>query len=368
MTITKDNYEEFFLLYVDNELSTQEREAVEDFVKVNPELREELEALLQTQLQAPELSFDKSLLYKPESPVEEELLIQYIDNELDENGRRMVEQRAAENEAVAKELNLLKRTILTPETIPFKNKEVLYRQEARVVSVFTWWRMLAAASVLLIGGLLWISRDALAPVTTPEIANVSPAGQPQATKETHATPLPNNESRDITSAASGAERTLTGGQATEENVSAGKVPAASGNTRPAVEKIRPEPAQAERTGLAQEEVPGKIVESIISDKGPTIGEVAVQTKLAAPETAVKPVILTEEDFIGDEKEALAAVEPGLISPDEVDNKENKLNGNIRGFLRKTSRFINRSKVTEPDTEEEADKSVVRIASFAIAKK
>lgn len=368
MTITKHNYEEFFLLYVDNELNAQERKAVEDFVQVNPELREELETLLQTQLQAPELSFDKSLLYKPEAPVEEELLLRYIDNELDENGCRKVEQHAAENEAVAKELTLLRRTVLTPEIIPFKNKEVLYRQEARVVPIFTWRRMLAAASVLLLGGLLWISRDVLEPVGTPEIANVNPANQTQATKETHTAPLPGSKATDTAPAVTPAEETVEAERATTEDPVTGKIPPASASTLPAIEKIRQERMKTEEKTAIAKEAPVKILERVVGDNGPAIGIAAAQTNLTAPETAVKPLVLTEEDFTGDEKEVLAAVEPGLISLDEVDNKENKLNGNIRGFLRKTSRFINRSKVTEPDTEEESDKSVVRIASFAIAKK
>jgi hypothetical protein len=66
--ITRDNYEEFFLLYTDNELSAADVHAVEQFVADHPDLREELEALLQCRL-SPDthLAFpDPKALLKPE--------------------------------------------------------------------------------------------------------------------------------------------------------------------------------------------------------------------------------------------------------------------------------------------------------------
>ena len=47
MKISRHNYEEFFLLYVDNELSSEDRRMVEDFVQLHPDLNEELELLSQ---------------------------------------------------------------------------------------------------------------------------------------------------------------------------------------------------------------------------------------------------------------------------------------------------------------------------------
>jgi len=92
MVINRNNYEEFFLLYVDGELSAGDRIAVEKFVSANPDLLEEL--------------------------------------------------------------NLLKETVLVADnSITFEHKEELYKEEKKVIG-FYWWRV-AAAVILLFGVGTW---------------------------------------------------------------------------------------------------------------------------------------------------------------------------------------------------------------------
>ena len=82
----------------------------------------------------------------------EEWFVLYTDNELSDEQKLAVEKFAAANPSVQKELELFQKTKLQPEEdIVFLNKESLYRREekVRVVSI-KWWRM-AAAAVLLIG-------------------------------------------------------------------------------------------------------------------------------------------------------------------------------------------------------------------------
>ena len=59
MNINRHNYEAFFLLYVDKELSTADRKAVDVFVKENPDLQMELWALQQTVVKADDIVLDK---------------------------------------------------------------------------------------------------------------------------------------------------------------------------------------------------------------------------------------------------------------------------------------------------------------------
>ena len=50
MNIDRHNYEEYFLLYIDNELSVDQKKQVELFVQENPDLEEELVMLKQSRL------------------------------------------------------------------------------------------------------------------------------------------------------------------------------------------------------------------------------------------------------------------------------------------------------------------------------
>ena len=50
MNINRDNYEEFFVLYIDKELNAAERAAVDAFLNQHPDLRTEFEMLQETVL------------------------------------------------------------------------------------------------------------------------------------------------------------------------------------------------------------------------------------------------------------------------------------------------------------------------------
>jgi hypothetical protein len=92
MKINTTNYEEYFLLYIDNELSLAEIKELELFIKAHPVYEKELALLKQTVLEADEIEYeDKQLLY-----------------------------RYSEMEA----------------TLPSSFKKKLYRQEAKVVEGF----------------------------------------------------------------------------------------------------------------------------------------------------------------------------------------------------------------------------------------
>lgn len=168
MSINRHNYEEFFILYLDNELSSEDRRQVELFVQQHPDLGEELQLLEQTRLEMdPTIIFEaKENLMKPvglgwiNADNQEEWLVQYIDNELINEQKAAVEIYVANNPSVKAELELLQRTKLRPEaSITFFNKELLYRREetpVRFMVPVRLWRVAAAVLLLIaltIGGI-----------------------------------------------------------------------------------------------------------------------------------------------------------------------------------------------------------------------
>ena len=144
--ITRENYEEFFLLYVDGELPMTVRTAVEQFVADNPDLREELTALLQCRVQPDQdPGFrDKESLFQYESS-----MLSYVDGELDDSERSSVEAWVRRSPLAAEDLRQLQMTVSRPDpAVFFPGKESLYRGGRRRVVFLPWLRAGIAAAVL----------------------------------------------------------------------------------------------------------------------------------------------------------------------------------------------------------------------------
>lgn len=161
--INRHNYEEFFLLYVDRELSPAAVTAVEQFIKDNPDLADELTALQQTTLPSDEaLVFDKTSLFrKAENEISidnsTEQFLLYVDDELTPAERQSVETFVLQHPSLQESFVQLKQTKLPAEHIPFPDKQLLYKTESdrKPVIYMRWMRMVAAAAVIAFGFFLW---------------------------------------------------------------------------------------------------------------------------------------------------------------------------------------------------------------------
>ncbi|MGC4035085.1 MAG: hypothetical protein QM764_03925 [Chitinophagaceae bacterium] len=186
MKIDRHNYEEFFLLYVDDELTAEQKRSVDQFVRENPDLAIELEILQQTTLQ-PDDSIvfkGKENLFKTETESiinltnYEEYIISYIDNELSGAERMELFAFAEKHPHVKEELAIYEQTKLQPEKeIFFANKEILYRKEepVKVISI-RWWKVAVAAAVILAIGVTSVKVLNKSTTIEPGVANNTKQG------------------------------------------------------------------------------------------------------------------------------------------------------------------------------------------------
>ncbi len=194
MNINRHNYEEYFLLYIDNELSVADKNMVEAFITANPDLAEELIMLQQSIVKPEEFVFSgKEDLLKPliaDKRIEEKLLL-LLDNELPENEKKQILTLASSNEAIKKEWELLQQVKLSAaDKITFEDKPSLYRKETKIIPV-AWWRVAAAAMLIgfgLWGAVSYLNRNIQNRGS--EMVNISPAKtQPAAVSPKTETPV-----------------------------------------------------------------------------------------------------------------------------------------------------------------------------------
>lgn len=201
MNINRHNYEEYFILYMDNELNSSDRRMVEDFITLHPDLKEELDNLLQYKLEPDTgITFPaKEELLKNTGAINpgnyEEWLLRYTDQELSASEKEAVETFAQVNPAVQQELNLFMQTRLLPEEVEFPDKASLYRKEEKVRPLLPrWWRA-AAAILLLTGGVAVaiISGDRKSVGTTKETASGGPSKRQKTELPARADQLPGKD-------------------------------------------------------------------------------------------------------------------------------------------------------------------------------
>lgn len=164
MKINRQNYETFFLLYVDRELSAAENQEVAAFLIANPDLAAEMDAFMQTRLKpdnTPGFPDKNSLLKSGSTAVTllnyEEFFLRHVDRELSENETSEVAAFLEKHPEKLREMRLLEQTILPPETLEFTHKELLLRETKnprRIVPIY-WRRIALAAAVAGFGFLCW---------------------------------------------------------------------------------------------------------------------------------------------------------------------------------------------------------------------
>jgi len=160
MKIDLENYPYWLLLYVDNELTGDEKQQAEALLRQYPEIRNDLDLLSKT-LQAPDRSIQfpgMSALIKNSSAADSTLPVNkdthfllYHDHELSSEEQKRVEAYAASDPSLQKEFESAKMLRMVPDlTIRYPEKEKLYRRKRRYpLFKINRWAMAAAACLLI---------------------------------------------------------------------------------------------------------------------------------------------------------------------------------------------------------------------------
>lgn len=155
MNITRDNYESFFLDYLEGNLEETMIDQFLDFLERNPDLKEELQLFENIRLPEEPASFaGKKHLYK--SPADEKeafelKTIAWMEGDLKDEERRGFEAYLAQHPELKKEVALMESTRLSADTaIRYPDKYKLYKASGTVV-MMKWLGRAAAVLVLLWG-------------------------------------------------------------------------------------------------------------------------------------------------------------------------------------------------------------------------
>lgn len=370
MKIDRHNYEEYFLLYLDNELSIEDKKQVETFVKENPDLEEEFLMFQQSKLIADDsIVFDaKETLMKDDTLFinmanYEEWLVLYADNELTDSEKAVVEDFAAQHPHIKEELALFEKTRLQPEKIVFANKEVLYRKEEKPVIAMRWWKI-AVAAILILG--LGFGTYSVLNNNTGDKNNGPDLSSINNNK--------NNNNNTTTDKKEGTAVTNTnpGVQENKEDV------AVKNNDQQDQQKSNPDiiptnkdnKSSNNNNALAKQDNNSKTTDQ---QKDNFIAQNNANTVIDnTPETTTRPVITGNTDIdntkptavfasanpVAKEKDfnipAVTNEDPKTpsISKDAVASNDKKEKGTLRGFFRKATRFVQRTTKINPANDDD----------------
>ena len=166
MEITQHNYEHYFLMYIDNELSGEERAAVNDFIMQYPNYANKLEALQQLKISPDTLIYEnKFSLYKLSE--QDEQSITYLDNEMTNEEKASFENEISTDINLQTNVKQWQATFITPPTTieidpNFKNS--LYKNSAKIKPLwatvtFKRWTSIAAILIVVIGFKLFSTQN-----------------------------------------------------------------------------------------------------------------------------------------------------------------------------------------------------------------
>jgi len=377
MNISRYNYEEIFMLYADNELSAEDRKAVELFVEQNTDLAEELNLLKQLQFKpdARLVFMDKESLFRNEEEHEtininnyEAFFVLYADNELNNAEQASVEKFVYQNPALQSEFELIQSTKLEADkSVVYEHKEELYRHEKdeKVVPFIInirYWKWVAAAVLIVLAGFIWMNQTG-----TNKLPDTTVAKENK--KETKA--LPKTSVPEINKE----EQVAVAETKKDEKISVQKLKSNSEVVLASADKRKEakmnEEGQETRDIEANAAIEARkdivAMEHMSPDKNTTIASLESNintSKNVENKIQYKEPLIDKPVYIEMEKNEISYASLSDDKNDDVvyvSNTVVRKQNPLRGIFRKASRFVERTTNTKP-----SDGSGILIGNLSIA--
>ncbi len=151
MNINRSNYEAYFIDYLDGQLADNLVDELLDFLKENPDLAEELQAVSSIKLEAEPISFQAKhqLIKGTEEYISDDdhMAIAYLEGDLTESEKEQYILETSDDDASIARLQAFQKTKLQADTnIQYPSKDQLYRKGRKVILL---WVSRVAAMLLL---------------------------------------------------------------------------------------------------------------------------------------------------------------------------------------------------------------------------
>jgi hypothetical protein len=320
--ITLDNYEEYFILYMDNELDQHQVKMVEAFLHAHPHLQIELDMLMETKLPVETISFDKFFLLSSNMPshvVEEDLLL-FMDNELNEldpSRQKVVQLELDSNPEYQENYRQLLLSKLDPsEHVIHPNKKELYRHETKVIGFAVWMRIAAALILIAALSVLYFMSGNKENIT-PGFANKTEKVQPKEINQVEKVNISNQPSTELAVNKTEEKETV------DKNVS--KKISGSSLTK----------SQEEDKELQQ-----LTLNNTINQDDPNEARTTVMERTVAIETSKQSFNnkLVTVDHVEPYNNITASIQPAVYVENAAGNNDHK-KGSLKSFFRKATRIV-----------------------------
>jgi hypothetical protein len=173
MQIDRSNYEIWIIDLLDGNLNSSQVEQLKLFLNQNPYLREEFNDLTKSKLLPPDISFqNKENLKKSPSDISqaqfEYLCAAYLENDLTTSQKQEVDEIVNKNPARKKTFDQIQKTIIIPESISYKHKNLLLKQTTYKKVI---WLSVKGISIAAAISLIIVLYSVLPPSTSSKLNN-----------------------------------------------------------------------------------------------------------------------------------------------------------------------------------------------------